>query len=86
MPDFREHRERLFQWTKSPGIPAKNNFAERGLRPTVIARKISIGSQSDHGMEMRVIMMAFLHTVRIRGLNPKETLEKLSTSYAKIQN
>lgn len=73
---FREHPERLFQWVKSPEIPAENNFAERGLRPSVIARKISFGSQSSRGMRTREILMTFLYTARIRGLDPRATLEK----------
>ena len=73
---FREHPERMFQWVKSPDIPAENNFAERGLRPTVVARKISFGSQSERGMLTRELLMTFLYTARIRGLDPKVTLEK----------
>lgn len=73
---FREHPERLFQWVKSPEIPAENNFAERGLRPSVIARKISFGSQSARGMRTREILMTFLYTARIRGLDPRAALEK----------
>lgn len=73
---FREHPDRVFQWIKSPEIPAENNFAERGLRPSVIARKISFGSQSSHGMRTREILMTFLYTARIRGLDPGATLEK----------
>jgi len=73
---FREHPDRVFQWVKSPDIPAENNFAERGLRPSVIARKISFGSQSSRGMRTREILMTFLYTARIRGLDPGATLEK----------
>jgi len=73
---FREHPDRVFQWVKSPEIPAENNFAERGLRPQVIARKISFGSQSSRGMRTREILMTFLYTARVRGLDPRETLRK----------
>jgi transposase len=72
---FREHPERLFQWVKSPDIPAENNFAERNLRPTVIARKLSFGSQSDKGMQTREVLMSFLHTARLRGLDPEAALK-----------
>lgn len=73
---FRKHPERMFQWVKSPDIPAENNFAERGVRPSVIARKISFGSQSERGMLTRELLMTFLYTARMRGLEPKTTLEK----------
>ena len=73
---FRRHPERMFQWVKSPDIPAENNYAERGVRPSVIARKISFGSQSERGMLTRELLMTFLYTAKIRGLDPKATLEK----------
>ena len=54
---FREQTKRLFHWTKSPKIPADNNRAERELRPLVIARKISFGSQSEAGARTRETLM-----------------------------
>ena len=74
---FREYPDRLFQWVKSPDIPAENNFAERGLRPSVIARKISFGSQSSKGMQTREILMTILHTARTRGMDPEKTLKQI---------
>ena len=73
---FRRHPERMFQWVKSPDIPSENNFAERGVRPSVIARKISFGSQSERGMLTRELLMTFLYTARISELDPKVSLEK----------
>jgi len=43
-----------------------NNLAERELRPLVIARKISFGSQSEAGARTREILMAVLHTLKKR--------------------
>lgn len=63
---FREKEKRLFHWVKDRDVPAENNFAERELRPTVIARKVSHGSQSKAGARTRSIMMSVLHTVKKR--------------------
>jgi hypothetical protein len=63
---FREKAARLYHWTKSSAIPADNNRAERELRPLVIARKISFGSQSEQGAQTREILMSVLHTLRKR--------------------
>lgn len=63
---FRENSQRLYHWTASRDIPAENNRAERELRPLVIARKISFGSQSEKGLETREIMMTVLNTVAKR--------------------
>lgn len=63
---FRQQTARLYHWAKSPSIPADNNRAERELRPLVIARKISFGSQSEQGAKTREILMSVLHTLRKR--------------------
>lgn len=63
---FREKAKRLYHWAKDPCIPADNNRAERELRPVVIARKVSFGSQSEKGLETREILMSILHTLRKR--------------------
>jgi transposase len=63
---FREKVARLYHWTQNSAIPADNNRAERELRPLVIARKISFGSQSEQGAETREILMSVLHTLRKR--------------------
>ena len=63
---FREKADRLYHWARDPAIPADNNRAERELRPLVIARKISFGSQSQNGGRTREILMSVLHTLRKR--------------------
>jgi hypothetical protein len=63
---FRERAARLYHWAKNSTIPADNNRAERELRPLVIARKISFGSQSEQGALTREILMSVLHTLRKR--------------------
>jgi transposase len=39
----------LWTFTEIEGVEPTNNHAERGLRGAVIYRKLSLGSQSDHG-------------------------------------
>jgi transposase len=63
---FRENAQRLYHWVEAPCIPAENNLAERGLRPLVIARKISFGSQSEKGLRTRSILMSIAHTLAAR--------------------
>jgi transposase len=63
---FRANVDRLSQWVADRRIPAENNLAERDLRPTVIARKVSVGSQSDAGAQTRGILMSVLHTLKKR--------------------
>jgi transposase len=60
---FRENAARLYRWARHPNIPAENNRAERELRPLVIARKISFGSQSERGLQTREVLMSVLLTL-----------------------
>ncbi|MHA2064207.1 MAG: IS66 family transposase [Candidatus Thorarchaeota archaeon] len=61
---FGQKAHRLYKWAEDRSIPADNNRAERELRPLVIARKISFGSQSDAGARTREILMTVLHTLK----------------------
>jgi transposase len=71
---FLENAPRLYQWEKDRRVPADNNKAERELRPTVIARKVSFGSQSQAGAKTRGAIMSILFTARKR-LAGKQALE-----------
>jgi hypothetical protein len=63
---FREKAARLYHWARDRTVPADNNRAERELRPLVIARKVSFGSQSEAGTRTREVLMSVLHTLRKR--------------------
>jgi hypothetical protein len=79
---FCDKAERLYHWVESRAVPAENNRAERELRPTVIARKVSFGSQSATGAKTREILMTLLCTLRKRVKRPqtrlKEVLDQLA--------
>jgi len=81
---FRKKSHRLFHWAEAPVIPADNNLAERELRPLVIARKLSFGSQSDSGANTREILMTILHTLKKRSgtveLSFKSALDKIAAN------
>ena len=67
---FRKKRHRLFQWVAHPEAPAENNLAERRLRPLVIARKLSFGSQSTDGLRIRETLLTVMDTLRLRWDDP----------------
>ena len=81
---FRNNAHRLYHWARDRDIPADNNLAERELRPLVIARKLSFGSQSDAGAKIREILMIVLQTLKKQNDNPAiafhDMLEKLSVN------
>ena len=70
---FRENSHRLYHWANNRDVPADNNFAERELRPLVIARKVSFGSHSGAGLKTRETLMTVLKTLQIRMENKTET-------------
>ena len=80
---FRDHADRLYHWVDNRNVPADNNRSERELRPTVIARKVSFGSQSEAGAKTREIMMSLLHTLKKRHQHPedyfKSVLDRLAS-------
>lgn len=82
---FREKADRLYHWADDRTVPADNNLAERELRPLVIARKISFGSQSENGAKTRETLMTFLHTLRKRTPDVttafKSALDKIATCF-----
>lgn len=79
---FRENTPRFYHWVEDRRVPADNNYAERQLRPTVIARKTSFGSQSDAGAATREILMTLAHTLALRSPDPqahfKSVLDQLA--------
>ena len=79
---FIESADRLYGWVESRDVPAENNRAERELRPTVIARKVSFGSQAEEGTQTREVLMSLMQTLKKREPHPrrkfKEMLDKIS--------
>ena len=51
----------LWTFAKHPSVQPTNNHAERALRGAVIYRKLSLGSQSEHG-ERRIARLLSAHT------------------------
>ena len=76
---FVDHENWLFHWVTDRRVPADNNRAERDLRPTVIARKVSFGSSSDAGAETRSVLMSVLHT-----LNKRRGQQSLESAFKEI--
>lgn len=79
---FTENAHRLYLWADDRRVPADNNLAERDLRPTVIARKVSFGSLSDAGAHTRSVLMTVLYSLKKRKVDVsgylKNVLDQLS--------
>lgn len=71
------HEDELFQFVLVDGLSADNNLAERSIRPVVVVRKISGGTQSREGSKTRMALASLFETWHARGLNPFEECHKL---------
>jgi len=75
----------LFTFIRMPGVVATNNLAERSIRPFVITRKISGGTRSSTGSQIRCDLATVFHTWAARGLNPfTACLAALQTSLPQV--
>lgn len=72
---FHDNAHRMYHWAEDRSVPAENNLAERDLRPTVIARKVSFGSVSDAGAHTRSVLMTVLHSLKKQGCNVVDHLK-----------
>ena len=53
----------------NPHVEPTNNRAERGLRPSVIYRKVSGGSRTERGAEIYTRIYSIYYTSKLRGKN-----------------
>lgn len=67
----------LFTFVEFPEVPSENNPAERAIRPAVIARKISGGTRSERGSEVRTVMMSIFATWKVRGVDALQACREL---------
>jgi transposase len=56
-----------FTFVRDPRVEGTNNRAERALRPSVVARKISGGSRSWNGARTFATLTSLIQTLRLRG-------------------
>lgn len=66
------YQSEWFAFVQHPGVPSGNNPAERALRPTVIARKISGGTRSPKGSRTMCALRTLFGTW---ALNGRDTLQ-----------
>jgi hypothetical protein len=72
---FRENESKLYIWAENRAVPADNNLAERDLRPSVVARKVSYGSITDNGARTRSILTSVVTTLRKRGADVADQIK-----------
>jgi len=88
-PHARRLAKRLYKYgaelrtfVEFEGVPSSNNHAEREVRPAVLMRKASFGSQSERGAATRGILMSVCRTLKNRGLDPLQAILDALRTYA----
>ena len=80
---LRRYRDALFTFLDHPDVPSDNNHAEREIRPAVIMRKNSLCNRSDSGARVQAILMSVYRTLRLRGLDPLDTIVAALREYVR---
>lgn len=70
----------LFVFVEDPRVPSQNNAAERAVRPTVIARKISGGTRSAKGSATKAVLMSMFGTWLVRGQDTMQMCRQMLIS------
>jgi len=76
-----KHRQWLWTFVGVQGIEPTNNTAERALRPAVIYRKLSFGTQSDSGSRFIERMLTVSETCRLQNRSAYDYLTKAVTAH-----
>ncbi len=74
------HIKELFVFVAEPDTPSDNNAAERSLRPLVISRKISGGTRSEQGTEIKMTLASLFGARRAQNQNPLQACRQLLLS------
>lgn len=67
---LRKHLAELFTFVRDPLVPATNNAAEPSLRDLVVTRKVSGGTRSPSGSQVRMTLSSICATARLQGKEP----------------
>jgi len=66
---LKRFRHEWFTFMEHPDVSDTNNAAERGLRPSVVMRKITGGSRSDKGARNHEVIMSVMQTWDKQGID-----------------
>jgi len=78
------HEKEMFTFCAYRGLEDDNNHAEQGIRPAVVIRKTTFGSQSQQGAQDTATLMSFFQTARLQDENFIEYVQNLLNN--RLQN
>jgi transposase len=75
-----KYRDDLIRFVTHPDVEFHNNRAERQLRPLVIGRKISFGSNTKDGALRHCIIHSIVETCKLQNRDPIDFMKRAYTS------
>ncbi|MFC1453466.1 IS66 family transposase [Verrucomicrobiota bacterium] len=75
-----KYRDDLIRFVTHPDVEFHNNRAERQLRPMVIGRKVSFGSNTHSGALRHCIIHSIVETCKLQDKDPIEFIRRAYTS------
>ena len=81
-----KYKNQMMLFVKYPGVEYHNNRAERHLRPMVIARKNSFGSDTDAGAKRICVLQSVVETCKVNDIRPFDFIKKIIQNDPKIHD
>ncbi len=75
-----KYREDLIRFVTHPDVEFHNNRAERQIRPMVISRKVSFGSNTQRGALRHCIINSVVETCKLQDRDPIDFMRRTYTS------
>ncbi len=65
------------RFVENPDVDYHNNRSERQLRPIVISRKMSFGSDTPEGARRNCVLHSVIETCKLQNVRPIDFIEKI---------
>ena len=77
---IKKYRQDLIRFVTHPDVEFHNNRAERQIRPMVISRKVSFGSNTQSGALRHCIINSIVETCKLQDRDPIDFMRRAYTS------
>lgn len=74
---IKKYKDDIFRFVENAQVDYHNNRAERQLRPNVISRKMSFGSNTEEGAKRICILNSVIETCKLQKLDPIEFIKTI---------
>jgi transposase len=71
-----KYHDEMMKFVDTPGVEWHNNRAERHLRPLVVSRKMSFGSDTPEGAGKTCVLHSVVETCRLQKIRPVDLLRE----------